>query len=582
MTIWIRIIILNIALLTTNLLVGQNPPEVCAKLLVGLQQDSVLWQATPCANFGGYVILGQENNTGPFVALDTVNVTNFVNSNPAEVPWNYQVGMICNGTLTNLSSTVSNQPPITPDLRSVNIVGGVPVVSWDPSPSPEVIGYQIYKENPYGSGNYFPYPAPNITITTTSFADNNATSLLARYAILAVSTCNKSLLGVGGPLDGTTGPHTSMVIDGRIDTCSQAIYLSWNGYENWRDGVQQYEIWLQKNGGNWQVVDTVAATATSYVFQNAQDNDLLEFQLRAIEQNKNNEALSNTLLYDVRVNRPMDFIHLTRVSVNTSDEIDVEWTWDTDVDYGQGDLLRGVDSNDLSGALNLPVIGSAQNSYNDINAAPQTNTYFYQVQTTDACGHEVESNFAKTILLEVEAQDDFKNKITWSAPYIEYGTLQDYELYKDGQKIATIPAGVLSYVDELNVKDQNEVSNCYWIVANMNITFPDNAFYSTESQSNNACATQGSNIHVPNAVSPNGENTEFRPVVVFSNSIQNYTMQIYDRYGALVFESNDLFDAWDGTKNGAPLRQGVYVYTIRFQAANGDWIKRKGTVMLIR
>lgn len=74
----------------------------------------------------------------------------------------------------------------------------------DPSPSPEVIGYQIYKESPYGSNNYFPYPTANSITNGTSFTDASAVDLLARYAIIAVSPCNKSLLGLGDAVDGTT------------------------------------------------------------------------------------------------------------------------------------------------------------------------------------------------------------------------------------------------------------------------------------------------------------------------------------------------------------------------------------------
>jgi hypothetical protein len=43
-----------------------------------------------------------------------------------------------------------------------------------------------------------------------------------------------------------------------------------------------------------------------------------------------------------------------------------------------------------------------------------------------------------------------------------------------------------------------------------------------------------------------------------------------------------LYDAWDGTKDGQAIKMGMYVYLIRFQAPNGTWIERRGTVMLVR
>lgn len=561
-------------------------PDVCARLLLGSGQDSVTWQGTPCAGFGGYVVLGQENNTGPFIPLDTVMTNNIVHTNPNENTWNYQVGMLCGGVLTNLSILVSNQRPITPDILSVSIVGNSPVITWSPSPSPEVIGYQIYKENPYGSGNYFPYPNPTTIINSTSYTDVAAVDLLVRYAIIAVSACNKSLLGLGNTVDGTTGPHTSMVVQGDIDACSQAISLNWNAYENWKEGIQSYEIWLNKNGSGFQLYQTVSKNTTQLTYANAQDNDVLVFQVRAVEKNKVNRALSNSLRFNVLVNRPMEYIHLTKLTVTNENEIDLSWEWDTDVDYVGGDLLSGTEPSNLAPRLNLPVISTAVNSFTDDQVSPEKNSYAYKIQTEDACGHLVTSNLGQSIFLEVEALEDFENQITWSAATLEYGTVQDYSLYKyvgnTAQRIATLPATDLSYTDVLDLSNENEAENCYFVLANIVLNFPNGQSIFTQSQSNQTCAVQSSNIQIPNAVSPSGKNRSFRPIVVFSRSISNYSMLIFDRYGQQIFESNNLYDAWDGTKNGQALKMGMYVYFIRFQAPDGTWIERRGTVMLVR
>lgn len=565
---------------------AQAVPQVCARILLGLGQDSVTWQATPCAGFGGYVVLGQENNVGSFIILDTVFAPNIVHSNPNETPWNYQVGMLCGGVLTNLSLIVSNQRPVTPNLLSVSIVNNQPVISWNPSISPEVIGYQIYKEIPYGSGNFFPYPNSTTIIYGTNYTDILATDLLGRYAIVAVSRCNKSLLGLGNSIDGTTGPHTSMIVQGSIDTCNQKINLNWNHYENWEDGVGEYVILLSRNGGAFTPYDTVPKSRNSFVYTDAQDNDFLVFQIKAVEKNQNNSARSNNLTFDVRVNRPMDYLYLTNVSVNLNDEIEISWEWDIDVDFKNGKLLNGLEANALDTRLTFPVIGSAVNNFTDAQVQPQENSYFYKIETTDACGHIVRSNIAKTIFLEVEALEGFKNKISWSAAYIERGIVEEYWVYKiingSPQRIAIVGTTDLTYIDELDIYNEAEAQTCYFVIANIRILFPDNKTYFSQSQSNKACAIQGSNIHIPNAIAPDGENRLFRPIIVFNRSIHNYSMLIFDRYGQQIFESKDLYDAWDGTHNGETLKTGVYAYFIRFQAPNGEIIERRGTVTLVR
>ncbi len=72
-------------------------------------------------------------------------------------------------------------------------------------------------------------------------------------------------------------------------------------------------------------------------------------------------------------------------------------------------------------------------------------------------------------------------------------------------------------------------------------------------------------VYVPNAFSPdfNGYNDFFRP---YSNCIlENYTMKIFNRWGALVFESNNIDTGWDGRLNNKDVDEGVFVYLLEFE-----------------
>ena len=579
------ILFLWILLLPAFELQAQNP-QVCARLLLGSGQDSVTWTAGNCTGFGGYVLLGQQNGMGPFVRLDTLAGSATAVPNPNEELWNYQIGLLCNGVLTNISTAVSNQKPITPNILSVDIVNNVPVVRWSASSSPEVIGYQIYKENPYGSGNYFPYPNNSTIITSTSFIDQTATDLLARYAILAVSACNESVLGLGQAADGTTGPHTSMVVDGVLEPCEQTITLSWNAYENWQTGIANYEVWLNENNTGFQRIATLSSSSNSYVYNDAQDNSLLVFQIRAIEQGVNNRAVSNNYTLNVAANRPMDYLYLTSLTVVDNTTIAVSWEWDTDTDFATGDVLHGTDSLAMSSSLFLPTLGASINNFEDRTVDAVAQPYFYTIQSVDNCGQVVNSNLGKTILLEAKATPSFVNQIAWSPAQFEFGTVQSYWLYKivggNRQQIATLDPSERNYQDALNLQDENEANTCYSVLANVVLNFPDGQQRFFQSQSNSFCVTQSSSLQVPNAIAPEGENRLFRPVVVFGQSISNYSMLIYDRYGQELFQANDLYDAWDGTRNGTPLPLGTYVYWIRYQAPDGTLVEQKGTVTLVR
>ena len=58
-------------------------------------------------------------------------------------------------------------------------------------------------------------------------------------------------------------------------------------------------------------------------------------------------------------------------------------------------------------------------------------------------------------------------------------------------------------------------------------------------------------------------------------------MKIFNRWGALVFEINDINNGWNGTYNGEPVSAAIYVYSIRLTTKNNSVIKT-GTINLIR
>jgi gliding motility-associated-like protein len=90
------------------------------------------------------------------------------------------------------------------------------------------------------------------------------------------------------------------------------------------------------------------------------------------------------------------------------------------------------------------------------------------------------------------------------------------------------------------------------------------------------------NFYVPNAFSPDGDglNDEFK-VISNSNKISSFRMYIYNRWGALVFESKDMSLGWDGEYKGKPASQGVYAYKIEY-SINDHQFSKFGTVMLVR
>ncbi len=82
--------------------------------------------------------------------------------------------------------------------------------------------------------------------------------------------------------------------------------------------------------------------------------------------------------------------------------------------------------------------------------------------------------------------------------------------------------------------------------------------------SNVVCVDNCPRYELPNAFTPNGDgnNDLFTPFLPF-RFIESIDIQIFNRWGGLVYQTNDPAINWDGThqQSGQPLAEGVYYYT---------------------
>jgi len=90
---------------------------------------------------------------------------------------------------------------------------------------------------------------------------------------------------------------------------------------------------------------------------------------------------------------------------------------------------------------------------------------------------------------------------------------------------------------------------------------------------------------VPNSFTPNGDgiNDYFFPRQLLSQGVVGFTMQVFNRWGQVIFETgNPNGRGWDGKFNEKDQPQGVYIYQIQVSLKNGKSENYKGNVTLIR
>ncbi len=92
-------------------------------------------------------------------------------------------------------------------------------------------------------------------------------------------------------------------------------------------------------------------------------------------------------------------------------------------------------------------------------------------------------------------------------------------------------------------------------------------------------------IDIQNAFTPNndGRNDYFFPRQYLSHGVIQFKMQILNRWGQLIFETTNIDGrGWDGKYNGQLQPQGVYIYSLVVETADGRKEHYRGNVTLVR
>jgi gliding motility-associated-like protein len=88
-------------------------------------------------------------------------------------------------------------------------------------------------------------------------------------------------------------------------------------------------------------------------------------------------------------------------------------------------------------------------------------------------------------------------------------------------------------------------------------------------------------VFIPSAFTPNGDgrNDQF---TVAGGSFKTFDLKVFNRWGELIFYSQQRTRGWDGRYAGREQPTGSYVYVLNATLSNGRRVEKRGTVTLIR
>ncbi|MFZ9982179.1 MAG: T9SS type B sorting domain-containing protein [Cyclobacteriaceae bacterium] len=226
----------------------------------------------------------------------------------------------------------------------------------------------------------------------------------------------------------------------------------------------------------------------------------------------------------------------------------------------------------------LTIAETPDNNYQDASYAQKPVTS-YQIAYTDACDNKSPaSKTFRPVDLSGEVKNDNSINLNWNAYNGYLGGVLEYQVTKfddQGTVLGTETTTDTVYTD--NIRDPDHQRVRYRVTAKPVNTLVD------ISLSNTAEFTRQARLVFPTAFTPDGkgpaENETFR---VFGEYIESIELKIFDRWGKLLFTTNDLGKPWDGRSNGQELPQSSYIWRAEIVDKLGKTFIRTGSVALLR
>lgn len=289
---------------------------------------------------------------------------------------------------------------------------------------------------------------------------------------------------------------------------------------------------------------------------------------------------SDTLCSITVINDKKNYIET--VSVENKNKIYLRWENFPDGYYSVYHIYRRIND-----AVSTPekvdeIRNYTGNTWEDPDVNTSDHSYCYTIINEDICGNlSPVSDEACTIFLKGDVML-FHNKLDWTS-YINWrGNVGRY-LVERADIENNIPYSdvTLQYLTDTSALDYNIPLNGGIMLYRIR-AIEGQGGSGAESLSNEAELIHPPVAYIPNAFSPNadGKNEGWGAHTAF---VESMDLQLFNRWGQLIFTAKNPSDKWDGKYNGDEVPQGVYFYKVEFKGFNErDRIEKTGSVTVIR
>jgi len=468
------------------------------------------------------------------------------------------------------------------DSVSTDQVGNA-ILGWQPSPDSGTVAYIIYRDS---VGYWLPFDTV-WGIGNTIYIDSSARSCsrTRSYGMAAFDSCfSTSPRGIG-PQNPGDSLRTILMFPVVFNPCASQAFIRWTHYINMIPQLASYRLYVSINNQPFQLLSEVPGTISSFIHGHLEPNTSYRYFVQAVNASKSSTSCIKgfTSWYpDVP-----GFVELNAATVNNQNQNELYIRADTSAYIKYYCILRKEDINDPYFCIDSLAPDSINGmTYIDSTANSSLTSYYYQVEVLDSCGISAAiSNTGRTILLGVASPLAQVYELKWNY-YEEWERgVNKYEVLRFNRQtnqeelVASLGAFGDNYTDDLRDAPDFSGYYFYYIRAVESDDSPENP--PDTSLSNRVGVREETELYMPTAFKPSGINQEFKPVFPYFAEYE-YSLQVFDRWGGMLFESNNPDRGWDGTINGQHAPLGLYAYRVSYKNFSQETVLKTGTFLLVR
>lgn len=509
-----------------------------------------------------------------------------------EVTYYYQIRVMTNGceSISNVRGGVfkdNTQPDlVVPENATVDIETGEIRLSWLlPSiENADIRKYMIWVMNDEGGSSQFPkaevYGYHNLSIQLEQgfVCDTTLT-----FAITAQDSCGNASVWTSDYFIRTVNLHAP-----EYNICNDECLISWDSLIDWHDvSLQGIRIYEKVADGEFEVVADVAPTETEVsLFGFERD---VEYQFYMEAYSTGSSRTSTSCIKKITGKKPVvtEYTRLRSASV-LEGKVVLKWQVDSIAYIPQFAITRSQDGIEYDVVKIDTVVGSPETLYyfTDISSRYYQSPQFYVIHPYDSCLNMGEgSNAAMTMNSSVSSYADGEALIEWT-PYSKMDSIIAYQIYRVIDTLIypfpigeVYPESELSYVDRYDQSVPLTAKVGYFIEAVGHFT--DSMPEADTARSNVNFLAKLSNVFIPSGFDPDGGVTSIFMPIYTGIKMENYSFKILNRWGMMLYESNQPVLGWNGKFKGNFVPPGPYAYVLTYETLYGKRMRKSGVFFVL-